>query len=164
MIRCHYIGTPLGAMTLPRPIRSLLVFAFAAWMSLCCCEKRILAHAFDSAPQSSVPSCCAEHCCADDASERDGDSNRDNRESHDSSQPRNCADGCCVKGATAAPVLNPACHRVISFNANRSDDQRCFRLVEQCFHCMLYALRIGHLGCMCCMRMRFMRIRSKWSR
>lgn len=105
MIRCHYIGTPLGAMTLPRPIRSLLVFAFAAWMSLCCCEKRILAHAFDSAPQSSVPSCCAEHCCADDASERDGDSNRDNRESHDSSQPRNCADGCCVKGATAAPVF-----------------------------------------------------------
>lgn len=90
-------------MTLPRPIRSLLVFAFAAWMSLCCCEKRILAHAFEGSTQNAAPSCCAKHCCADEAPSQDGGEHSSNH--HDSSQPRNCADGCCVKGATAAPVF-----------------------------------------------------------
>ncbi|MEY5061926.1 MAG: hypothetical protein RIS45_1847 [Planctomycetota bacterium] len=83
-------------MTISRAIRTILTVAFAAWMSLCCCEKRILAHAFDAPTDASSPACCAKGCCADELPLQDGDSD-------DANQPRNCADGCCTKGAIAVP-------------------------------------------------------------
>ena len=83
-------------------MQRVLVLALAAWMSLCCCEKRILAHAFDSAPEV-TRSCCSSGCCA--AAEDD--------RSHDADPPHErtdacCADGCCAKAFAAASVFVPA--------------------------------------------------------
>jgi hypothetical protein len=87
-------------MTVPRPLRGLLVLTFAVWMTLCCCEKRMLAAAF-APTDDGVPACCADHCCAqpDDALDPD-ESDRD-------AHPRTCADGCCTKAATFVPPFVP---------------------------------------------------------
>ncbi|MSR40409.1 MAG: hypothetical protein EXS10_00685 [Phycisphaerales bacterium] len=68
-----------------RAIRTIAIFAFAAWMTLCCCERRVLAEWFgfqmpssscctstDSAASATVielPACCANKHCADEAAE-----------------------------------------------------------------------------------------------
>ena len=66
-------------------------------MSLCCCEKRILAHAIEGTGPTPRP------CCADDCCQGGGDSD-DGGQDH----PRNCSDGCCVKSCAAAPSFVPA--------------------------------------------------------
>ena len=83
-----------------RTIRHAFVLALAAWMSLCCCEKRILAHALD-APTARGHDCCARACCADDAG--DAPSQRGGSDEH----PANCADGCCAKSCSIAPPFVP---------------------------------------------------------
>lgn len=84
-------------MRCPTAIRRVLVCALAAWMTLCCCEKRILAHSIDASADAHR-SCCAESCCSD---EGDGDSH--GKSDGDSC----CSDGCCTKAAFAAPVFSP---------------------------------------------------------
>jgi hypothetical protein len=74
-----------------------LTVAFAIWVSLCCCEKRILAQSLcdaDDAARPSLPSCCAGGCCVSD----------DGGASHEGERrPSSCADGCCRKSAATLP-------------------------------------------------------------
>lgn len=101
-------------MSLPPPVRSLLVLALAAWMTFCCCEKRILAHGLelDAAAATGeagavVPSCCAGHCCGGDADStdaEDGSTDGDSEDGH--GRPGRCSDGCCTKSAAAAPPFS----------------------------------------------------------
>lgn len=90
-------ATIVGPMRCPTAIRRVLVCALAAWMTLCCCEKRILAHSFDSSADAHR-SCCADDCCSDEGG---GDSHRK------SGGESSCSDGCCTKAAFAAPVFSP---------------------------------------------------------
>lgn len=90
-----------GNATIPRTVsfsrtlHRLLTFAFAAWMSLCCCEKRILAHAIEGEGRA-APSCCADACCAESGGGQD-----------QNDHPRNCSDGCCVKTCHAPQPFMP---------------------------------------------------------
>ena len=110
-------------MTLSSAIRRVLVCAFAAWMALCCCEKRLLAEQFsgrDTAPAASACCCCggdrgsgAGDC--DDA--RDGAAGQNEvgqdegtpaqHDRDDSDHPRNCSDGCCQKAAPQVECFTP---------------------------------------------------------
>lgn len=96
---CAADATIHGLVPFARTVHRVLVLAFAAWMSLCCCEKRILAHAFDSAPEA-ARSCCSDGCCAKTSggAPDQGD---------DAQQPGSCSDGCCVKGWVATQVFTP---------------------------------------------------------
>ena len=95
-------------------IRRVLVCALAAWMALCCCEKRLLAEQFgaghDAAAASAASACC---CCADracgdaDDATRPADGREDDPGDHES-HPRNCADGCCQKAAPHVTGFVPA--------------------------------------------------------
>jgi hypothetical protein len=88
----------------PRPLQHLIVLCLAAWMSMCCCEKRILAHAFAGAPEA-APSCCGGACCGDEASVQGADS----RHRGGDHRPGGCcADGCCAKAAPNASVFDLA--------------------------------------------------------
>ena len=63
----------------PRFIRTFAVFAFAAWMTLCCCERKAIAEwigfavpsssccasSNDAAEESELPPCCRSTHCAD---------------------------------------------------------------------------------------------------
>ena len=63
----------------PRFIRTFAVFAFAAWMTLCCCERKAIAEwigfaspsssccasSNDAAEESELPPCCLSTHCAD---------------------------------------------------------------------------------------------------
>jgi hypothetical protein len=78
-------------------VHRVLIVAFAAWVSLCCCEKRILAQSLcddGEAARSSAPACCPSSCCESG----DGDAPRD-----DDGHPGNCADGCCRKTSASLP-------------------------------------------------------------
>jgi hypothetical protein len=77
----------------------LLVLALAAWMSLCCCEKRILADCFGGVP-SAAPNCCAADCCVQH------EEPAQTREVPDDGHGSCCADGCCTKAAPDAPEWN----------------------------------------------------------
>jgi hypothetical protein len=85
-------------MSLSRTMRCAFTLAFAAWMTLCCCEKRILAQSFSDgdAAASAVPSCCA-GC---ERSEDKGDGPSEDSQG----QPGNCADGCCRKWSATLPA------------------------------------------------------------
>lgn len=84
----------------------ILVCALAAWMSLCCCEKRILAHAFDAA-EARTQGCCAGGCCADAAAA--GLEKEQARDDRATPRPVSCcADGCCTKAAFATDCFTPA--------------------------------------------------------
>jgi hypothetical protein len=80
-----------------RVFHRLLVLALAAWMSLCCCEKRILAECLEESP-AAAPSCCSAGCCMQP--EESGQS----RETPDDGHGSCCADGCCTKAAPDAPT------------------------------------------------------------
>lgn len=101
-IRAQRLQALVGNATIPRTVSTsltlhrLLVLALAAWMSLCCCEKRILAHALECADEA-PRACCADACCS--SGER-GEDQQDH--------PRNCSDGCCVKSCAAATPFVPA--------------------------------------------------------
>ncbi|MFM2165349.1 MAG: hypothetical protein RL325_1786 [Planctomycetota bacterium] len=84
-------------MPLSNAMHRLLVCALAAWMTLCCCEKRILAHAFEASEETGS-SCCGGSCCPDDdrGDERDPPA-----------RSTCCADGCCTKASFAAPAFAP---------------------------------------------------------
>jgi len=84
----------------PRPFQHLLVLCLAAWMSMCCCEKRMLAQAFADAPEA-APSCCGGSCCGNDGDAQPS-TDRDHR------QGGCCADGCCAKAAPHAPSFDVA--------------------------------------------------------
>ena len=117
-----------GNATIPRTVsisrtpHRLLVLALPAWMSLCCCEKRILAHALESA-DAAPRACCADDCCS--GGERGGD-----QQDH----PRNCSDGCCVKSCAAAPAFVPALDAIGTdiplLSAPAADDVGCGRTLS----------------------------------
>jgi len=73
----------------------LLVCALAAWMTLCCCEKRILADCLGETPAAS--SCCGGSCCAEPEQPDEP------REAPVDDHATCCADGCCTKAAPDAP-------------------------------------------------------------
>lgn len=91
-------------------IRSTLVTALAAWMLLCCCERRIYADtllgalgATDAAcatAEAAAPACCP-GCAGGDEGRRDG-------RSEGEPEPPCCGNGCCDKAAAPAPDLAPA--------------------------------------------------------
>ena len=89
-------------MRLSPLIHSLFVCALAAWMTLCCCEKRMLvAEVLGETAAASRDACCDDDsdkpaCC------RTARSNERSRE-HD----RNCCkDACCMKAAFEAPPMH----------------------------------------------------------
>ncbi len=94
-------------MTASTLMHRVLVCALAAWMVLCCCEKRILAASLaptDAPTQSRERSCCiSNNCC--ESSTQDASTTSDDcggsgeRSNHD----RSCAGGCCNKAAFTIP-------------------------------------------------------------
>lgn len=87
-------------VNLSHPLSRLLVLALAAWMSFCCCEKRMIAHAVVGVA-GAAPSCCERDCCTEKAEDA-GDDCCGAPSGHEHEKPGCCADGCCAK---AAPVV-----------------------------------------------------------
>jgi len=83
-------------------VERLLVCALAAWMSLCCCEKRMLAHAISPEPAVTAHSGCCSSCC-EGASRPDGaGSDSSSGSPNDHAGESCCRDGCCQKAAVSA--------------------------------------------------------------
>ena len=99
-------------MRLPPLIHSLLVCALAAWMTLCCCEKRMLAAEILGNATASEDDCCSGAPHDDDG--RDGDErasgdccSKKHRSSDSSDHDRGCCkDDCCKKASFQAPPLH----------------------------------------------------------
>lgn len=91
-------------VTLTHPFHRLLVLVLAAWVSLCCCEKRMLADAIGGYA-GAARSCCERDCCCDDdaAGDATGDATEGGGDrEQDHGKQGCCADGCCAKAAPSS--------------------------------------------------------------
>jgi hypothetical protein len=90
-------------VALSNPFQRLLVIVLAAWVSLCCCEKRMLADAIGGHAET-ARGCCERDCCGDDDDKVTDDATHRGSGNHeqDHGKPGCCADGCCAKAAPSS--------------------------------------------------------------
>lgn len=96
-------------------VRRLATIALAAWVVLCCCERRIYAEVllgFEAHGCSSQGCCAADTapppCCAHCASERDDSRQPSPCDDHEPTDGSCCSEGCCDKSAAPVCAFTPA--------------------------------------------------------
>lgn len=96
-------------------IRRLVTTALAAWVVLCCCERRIYAEVLlgVDAQGCAAQGCCVAEvapppCCAHCAAESDGPEEAAPCEDEPPTDGSCCSDGCCDKSAAPASTFTVA--------------------------------------------------------